>query len=232
MKLKKNAFWFNKFDYLYIPGNVQRIGNYAFSHCSELVSVDIDDGVGHLFSYTLNQCDSLTSVSIGSVSTIDSSVIRLCSSLKSLIYRGSYSASAINSDAFTSITLLSINVPVDLTENLVGGKSTVRSISSGSCGNKLKWIFNSASGELFIIGRGEMNNYTLDQERPWEQYLSTIKSITIKKGVTTIGERAFSGCAKLENVFIEENVSFIGYGAFSSCPSLLAVEASENNEYY
>ena len=34
------------------------------------------------------------------------------------------------------------------------------------------------------------------------------------------------------NVFIEENVSFIGYGAFSSCPSLLAVEASENNEYY
>ena len=41
--------------------------------------------------------------------------------------------------------------------------------------------------------------------------------------VTAIGEKAFSGCSKLNTVTIPDNVTSIGEQAFSSCPSLTSV---------
>jgi hypothetical protein len=48
-------------------------------------------------------------------------------------------------------------------------------------------------------------------------------SYTIPNSVTTIGERAFSGCSGLTSVTIPESVITIGDGAFYNCTGLTTV---------
>lgn len=77
-------------------------------------------------------------------------------------------------------------------------------IDSGTCGlygDNLKWFFYS-DGELVISGNGEMDWYYVDHNNggietsmsaPWSKYYNNIGVITIKEGVTSIGNDAFVG---------------------------------------
>ena len=47
-----------------------------------------------------------------------------------------------------------------------------------------------------------------------------IKSVVIPNGVTSIGNRAFSGCSSLTSITIPDSVTSIGREAFSDCSSL------------
>ena len=49
---------------------------------------------------------------------------------------------------------------------------------------------------------------------------SSLSSITIPEGVTSIGEFAFSGCSNLTSITIPEGVTNIGRSAFSGCNKL------------
>ena len=49
---------------------------------------------------------------------------------------------------------------------------------------------------------------------------TSLQSITIPYGVTSIGKYAFIGCTSLQNVTIPDSVTSIEYGAFESCASL------------
>ena len=53
-------------------------------------------------------------------------------------------------------------------------------------------------------------------------------SVTIPKGVTSIGEYAFYGCSGLISVTIPESVTSIGDGAFSGCSGLTSVTIPES----
>mgnify|MGYP002914909615 CR=1 FL=1 len=56
---------------------------------------------------------------------------------------------------------------------------------------------------------------------------SALASITIPKGVTTIGEGAFYGCTALISITIPRNVTEIGGFAFYSCKALTSVTIQE-----
>ena len=45
-------------------------------------------------------------------------------------------------------------------------------------------------------------------------------SVTIRNGVTSIGDIAFSGCSSLTSITIPDSVTSIGVQAFSGCSSL------------
>ena len=51
----------------------------------------------------------------------------------------------------------------------------------------------------------------------------SLTSITIPKGVTSIGDNAFSGCKSLTSINIPESVTSIGKNAFGGCSSLTSV---------
>ena len=62
-----------------------------------------------------------------------------------------------------------------------------------------------------------------DRGVPWASVRSTITSIIIETGVTSIENNAFYGCSSLVSITIGNSVTSIGYEAFRRCYSLTSV---------
>ena len=103
---------------------------------------------------------------------------------------------------------------------------TVSAQQSGTCGENLTWTLED--GTLTISGTGDMTNYESYNSVPWYSSHSSITSVVISDGVTSIGDFAFSGYSSLTSVTIPNNVTRIGYGAFSVCSRLTSVTISNS----
>ena len=115
-------------------------------------------------------------------------------------------------------------LPEARTGNYVISASAAVNLASGECGDensKLSWIINE-EGTLTISGQGAMKNWYED-ESPWYSYISEIKEIIIKDGVTNIGNCAFYKLTNLTSVSIPESVTSIGYESFFRCENLSSV---------
>ncbi len=125
---------------------------------------------------------------------------------------------------------------------------------SGTCGANLTWTFDESTGTLTISGTGEMDSFDFDN-RPWEDYLSSIVSVVIDDGVTSISDDVFGHCTSLTSVTIPNSITFIGktvfycctslanivipksvtsmgYAVFYSCTSLESIIVDKDNQYY
>ncbi len=80
--------------------------------------------------------------------------------------------------------------------------------TSGTCGENLTWTFDEATGELVISGTGEMTS------PPRGFSYGSVKKLTIRDGVTSICENAFSGFMNLASITIPDSVRTIGPNAF------------------
>lgn len=94
---------------------------------------------------------------------------------------------------------------------------------TGECGENLTYTLDTNTGVLTISGSGEMTDWSFSNEVPWHNYSSSIRTVEIANGVTSIGEYAFSDCSSLTSVTIPDSVTSIGEDAFSFCSSLNAV---------
>ncbi len=94
---------------------------------------------------------------------------------------------------------------------------------SGSCGDNVTYTFNSATGVLSISGTGMMTDYQSKSYVPWYSYRSSVRSVIIGSGVTSIGEDAFYDCTALTSVTIPNSVTSIGFSAFYGCTALTGV---------
>ena len=99
--------------------------------------------------------------------------------------------------------------------------STVE-VDSGTCGEDLTWTLDS-EGTLTISGTGAMTNYYYYSSAPWYSNRSSIVSVVIGDGVTSIGDSAFEGCSSLTSVTIPDSVQSIGGSAFYNCSGLTSV---------
>ena len=94
---------------------------------------------------------------------------------------------------------------------------------SGTCGDNLTWTLDTESGILTISGTGAMTNYTYSSNAPWYSYRTSIKTVIIEDGVTSIGSYAFYNCTGLTSIEIPNSVTSIGEYAFSGCKSLTSI---------
>ena len=92
-------------------------------------------------------------------------------------------------------------------------------IASGTCGINVTWKLDK-DGTLTISGTGNM---VPDYPAPWYDHYENIKAVVIEKGVTSIGNHAFSGCSNLATITIAESVSQIDEYAFYQCSNLVSV---------
>ncbi len=98
---------------------------------------------------------------------------------------------------------------------------------TGTCGDNVNWSLDTNTGALYIAGSGPMYNYEFVKPfgSPWRSEnlnKNKIKTVTIAKGVTSIGDYAFYGCS-LTKVTIPNSVKSIGVSAFQDCSNLADV---------
>ena len=94
-------------------------------------------------------------------------------------------------------------------------------VQTGSCGDNVIYSLNTETGVLTISGTGEMTDSPFSQN-------SSIKSVIIENGVTSIVTYAFSGCTSLTSITIPDSVVSIGESAFDGCTSLVSVTLSKS----
>ncbi|GHT21701.1 hypothetical protein AGMMS4957_10830 [Bacteroidia bacterium] len=140
-------------------------------------------------------------------------------------------ATVSTSGLVTAKAVGTVTITVTTTD---GGKTatcevTVTSIASGESWNIGYPIETdviatlSADGTtLTISGTGAMVNYNVYEAPPWYD-MSSIKTVVINEGVTSIGNYAFSICNSLTSVTIPNSVTSIGDYAFGWCIGLTSV---------
>ncbi len=102
-------------------------------------------------------------------------------------------------------------------------------VINGSCGDNVTYVLDS-DGVLTISGTGAMKNYTSSYsgatfyaDTPWYSKISSVKSVVIENGVTSIGNCAFYDCDSLASVTMSDSVTSIGELAFYDCRYLESV---------
>ena len=91
-------------------------------------------------------------------------------------------------------------------------------VESGTCGDNLTWTLDD-NGTLTISGTGKMYDYY----SPWSNATTSVKTVVIQNGVTSIGSEAFYGCGSLTSVTIQNGVTSIGESAFYRCNGLTSI---------
>ena len=93
-------------------------------------------------------------------------------------------------------------------------------IASGTCGDNLTWTLDN-QGTLTVSGTGAMKSFNdMSAPSPWHDYCSSIITVIILEGATSIGSSAFSNCSSLTSVTIPDSVTSIGSNAFAGCDGL------------
>ena len=102
--------------------------------------------------------------------------------------------------------------------------TSARADDSGACGTSVTYSYVETTRTLTISGTGAMTDYEKASDRPWDGYRSSIKSIVIGNGVTSIGNNAFQGCYRLPSIAIPASVKSIGNNAFQGCSGLTSID--------
>lgn len=100
--------------------------------------------------------------------------------------------------------------------NVVFDSDSENPYIAGECGDNLDWTLH-LDGNLTILGTGAMYDYSGSTKTPWNKHgFTTVTSISIEKGVTSIGGRAFYNCSSVDTIEIPDSVEHIGVGAFEN----------------
>lgn len=110
---------------------------------------------------------------------------------------------------------------------LVSGKASVqaaKNVDTGKCGKNATFTLDS-EGLLTVKGKGKIEEYAFSR---FYEKSSSIQKVEIQKGITEIGDNAFSFCENLKSVTISEGVTVIGKSAFKSCKNLTSIDIPES----
>ena len=109
---------------------------------------------------------------------------------------------------------------------------------SGTCGDGLKWSYESDTGKLTITGSGAMDDYAYDPSAdpegrmvPWYDYLGSIKIVVLPEGLTHIGDCSFCD-SLITSITIPASVTSIGNGVFYRCRALTEFRVGSGSTSY
>ena len=94
-------------------------------------------------------------------------------------------------------------------------------VLTGTCGENVTWSLSlNKTQTLTLSGSGEMYDYRVTNDVPWNDYRSSIAHVVVEEGVTSIGNVAFARTNGLMSVALPESLERIGANTFLSCYNL------------
>ncbi len=218
----------NSESFQYVPSTLadivltleDRIGDEAFHDCSNLKSITLPDSVTSIGQSAFRRCSGLTSMTLpAAITSIGDAAFEACHNLASINIPAG--VTSIGNNVFDSCALTDIDLPDDLTSigNHAFDGCRFTSIEIPS---KVKTIgshaFYSCSLTTVVIPDSvqSIGNHAFAQ-------CSSLTSVTLGNGVTSIGDNAFHFCHDLTKIVIPDNVQTIGNSAFSECSDLVSI---------
>ena len=179
---------------------VTRIGERAFSNCSDINSVVIPDGVVEIGEDSFSYCSSLTSVFIPeSVTRIGNGAFCGCSSLTSISIPES--VTRIGNDAFSGCSsLTSISIPESVTE--------IGECAFGYCDALTSIVIPDS---VTVLGRDALFNCL------------RLQSVVIGDGITELKDGFCAWCYNLVSLTVGKNIVKIEEDAFDGCNKLIEI---------
>ncbi|MBP3308382.1 MAG: leucine-rich repeat protein [Clostridia bacterium] len=204
-----------------IPNSVTSIGDGAFASCSSLTSVTIGSSVTTIGSYAFGYCTSLTSITIpNSVTSIGEGAFYGCSALTSVTIGSG--VTTIGNSAFNGCyklvevyNLSSLNITKGSTSCGYVGCYALDIYTSATDASKLHttsdgYIFYEDGNIVYLVGyTANSTTIILPDEYNGKNYAineyalygcTSLTSVTIGSGVTSIGNNAFKGCTALTEI--------------------------------
>ena len=192
------------------------IGSYAFDGCSSLTSISIPAGVTSIGTSAFYGCSSLTSIELpAGVTSIGDYAFQNCSSLTDVSFAEGSQLTTIGRYAFYGCSsLTSIKIPSGVTE-----------LPNGFTSNGNYYGVFSGCSNLTVVSFAEGSRLTTIGGYAFYD-CSSLTSIDIPAGVTSIGSSAFWNCSNLESVTFAEGsqLTSIGGSAFEDCSSLTSID--------
>ena len=218
-----------------LPAGVQTIGEAAFNDCAALTSVTLPEGVQTIGKYAFSGCSALTSITLpGSVTAIGEQALGNCTALTDITV-GWAAPLDIDANVFhPSVTLqnIKLHVPAGRTKAYRGKDvwKEFKQITDGTITNsplgatQTWWEYDDATRTLTVGGTGAMPDFNSFDDQPWKDVREKIKTVVIETGVTSIGNKAFTGCEVLTSVTLPgSGLETIGEKAFMGCEKLSSI---------
>ncbi len=224
--INREAFYKTSVKTLNCPATLTSIGYNAFYDCQSLSTLTLNSGLASIGYGAFGNCISLKKVvipatvtTLGSNSTWDSGAFQGCVGLTSVTINGTH----IGAETFYGCTgLTEILIPRSV--NYIG------SYAFGDC-SSLKTATIKSSGVICsnaFTGCSQLTTVTMKDglfsEIGTHAFEGTpVKSISLPKTVTYIGDYAFQDCTGLTNLSLNNGILTIEDGAFRRCSSLTSV---------
>ena len=189
----KSAFSSSRITNINIPDGVRSIGQSAFASCTSLNSVSMPNSLMYIDDGAFWGCVKLISIDIpDGVTKLASNIFKKSGLTKITLPNR---LKSIGTSAFEDCSLKSIIIPDSVTNIGTAAFSGCRYLTS------------------VIIGSNSIKKI----EKSVFSGCTSLQSISIPNGVTSIGENAFYFCTSLTDISIPSSVKNIDYDAFYNC---------------
>lgn len=207
---------------------VTALSDLSFTNCTNLVSVEIPEGVKMIGDCAFSGCKNLSSIAIpNSVVSIGAYAFEECSSIVLIDFPDGLKE--IGEGAFSGCSeLATVTIPV--------GVERIEKLTFKGCSSLSNVIIPDSVtylGESTFEGCINLPSVTLPSSIiNIENYTflecTSLTDIIIPNNVTRISGGAFADCSSLSSVTIPTNITYIGDGAFRGCTSLTDAYISDH----
>ena len=216
-----SAFWGTKITEVKIPATTTYIGRNAFAYCEALKSISVDANNSAYDSR--NNCNAL-------IEKATNTLMRGCGT--TIIPN---TVQIIGQHAFAGcLNLSDASIPNSVTTIEDNAFSNCRALTSVVIPSSVTKLYQQSFSECSSLKsiRVDENNRTYDSRNNCNAVIETAtktlligcQSTIIPKGITSIADRSFMNCEKLDSVKIPYGVTSIGNNAFYNCRGLVYVE--------
>ncbi len=197
-----------------IPIGTTSFGLYSFASCSSLTNIEIPEGTTSLERLTFYECDRLTSILIPKdVISIGTSAFYGCSNLINInVDENNSSYTSENGVLFNKDKTTLISYPEGKIENTYVIPPSVINIGDYAFAN-----CNGLTNIQIPPAVDNIGKYAF-------AFCNKLTNVKIVEGVTNIDNYAFSSCGNLTDIEIPKSVTSIGVYAFGSCRNLRNIE--------